>query len=341
MYCREVRFRTQEVCPNCCLHSAQLLLPLWRLFTRKEELLSWQKQGLGLTSEGSSVFEALQHRLFLPFFTRHRYFTILPRHPGRMFPSFYLLLLSAAFMVDCSLGREDCIMSNGVDYRGHQSSSSSGLTCLMWTNTSTQYDPQTGVGDHNYCRNPDSSERPWCYITGPDATIQKQFCSLQACPELTSAQAADMEAPFPTASADTSVRLTTRSSSGDEAAAIQPVLGISQRVRTGSKKKKDMGPLGYALGIVMMAIIIVLGAGITFGYFYKRGRDLKKQHEQRVYEREMQRITLPLAAFSNPTCELVDENAIVVTAEQEVTPMQEEAEGGDPLMGQQMGTPGA
>lgn len=28
--------------------------------------------------------------------------------------------------------------------------------------------------------------------------------------------------------------------------------------------------LGYALGIIMMVVIIVLGAGITFGYFYKR-----------------------------------------------------------------------
>lgn len=72
-----------------------------------------------------------------------------------------------------------------------------------------------------------------------------------------------------------------------------------------------------------------------------RGRDLKKQHEQRVYEREMQRITLPLSAFSNPTCELVDENTIVITAEHETTPVQEGVEGGDPLMGQQAGTPGA
>ena len=28
----------------------------------------------------------------------------------------------------------------------------------------------------------------------------------------------------------------------------------------------------------------------------------------------MQRITLPLSAFSNPTCELMDENTIVITA---------------------------
>lgn len=74
-----------------------------------------------------------------------------------------------------------------------------------------------------------------------------------------------------------------------------------------------------------------------------RGRDLKKQHEQRVYEREMQRINLPLSAFSNPSCELVDENTIVITAEQEATPDQEGGDGGgDPLMGQQQaGTPGA
>lgn len=75
--------------------------------------------------------------------------------------------------------------------------------------------------------------------------------------------------------------------------------------------------------------------------FAFRGQNLKKQHEQRVYEREMQRITLPLSAFSNPTCELVDENTIVITAEHETTPVQDDADGGDPLMAQQAGTPGA
>lgn len=90
-------------------------------------------------------------------------------------------------------------------------------------------------------------------------------------------------------------------SSQGEPAAVQPVIGISQRVHTGPKKKKDLGTLGtaflqyssiiptcisslshhslsvlcfslkgYVLGILMMAIIIILGAGITFGYFYKR-----------------------------------------------------------------------
>lgn len=38
-----------------------------------------------------------------------------------------------------------------------------------------------GVGDHNYCRNPDASERPWCYIAGPDGAIQRESCALETC----------------------------------------------------------------------------------------------------------------------------------------------------------------
>ncbi|XP_040898681.1 phosphoinositide-3-kinase-interacting protein 1 [Toxotes jaculatrix] len=244
---------------------------------------------------------------------------------------------------------KDCIRSNGVEYRGEQESSSSGLSCLNWTNSSRDYDvkthpdSQTGVGDHNYCRNPDSSERPWCYIAGPDGMVQRQFCAIDTCKEQAStvpSEAESLDPPGTTPSTESFQPAKSGASQG-EVAAVQPVMGISQRVRTGPKKKKDLGTLGFVLGILMMSIIIILGVGITFGYFYKRGRDLKKQHEQRVYEREMQRITLPLSAFSNPTCELVDENTIEITADHETTPVQEGMEGGDPLMGQQAVTPGA
>ncbi|XP_030000294.1 phosphoinositide-3-kinase-interacting protein 1 [Sphaeramia orbicularis] len=262
----------------------------------------------------------------------------------KMFFSLHIVFLSVAF-VDSSAPNEnqkDCMRSNGVEYRGEQQSSSSGLTCLNWTNSTKDYDiishpdSQTGVGDHNYCRNPDSSERPWCYIAGPDGAVQRQFCSIDTCREESSTVAPEAESLHPTGTTPS-----TESFQPAKKVDAQPVMGISQRVRTLPKKKKDLGTLGYVLGIFMMAIIIILGAGITFGYFYKRGRDLKKQHEQRVYEREMQRITLPLSAFSNPTCELIDENTIVITAENETTPVQEGIEGGDPLMGQQAGTPGA
>ncbi|CAI5797498.1 Hypothetical predicted protein [Podarcis lilfordi] len=136
--------------------------------------------------------------------------------------------------------------------------------------------------------------------------------------------------------------------SRSEAAAVQPVVGIGQRVKMRSNEKKDLGTLGYVLGLLMMVIIIAIGAGIVVGYAYKRqvkglcidrlGKDLKEQHEQKVYEREMQRITLPLSAFTNQACELVDENTIEVHTNQ--TPVEETHNGDAPLMGQ-AGTPGA
>ncbi|KAM9464281.1 phosphoinositide-3-kinase-interacting protein 1-like [Salvelinus alpinus] len=256
-----------------------------------------------------------------------------------MFLSLHFVLLSVAFVDSASIV-EDCIRFNGVEYRGEQQSSSTGLTCLNWTNTTRDYDvmaytdSQMGVGDHNYCRNPDSSEKPWCYVTDLDAQARRQSCAIDTCKD----EAPTEAGPLTTAQREV-FELTKSGSAQGGGAAVQPVIGISQRIRTGPKKK-DLGTLGYVVGILMMAIIILMGVGITFGYFYKRGRDLKKQHEQRVYEREMQRITLPLSAFSNPTCELVDENSIVIMAEEQ-TPTQEGMEGGDPLMGQQAGTPGA
>ncbi|XP_038151459.1 phosphoinositide-3-kinase-interacting protein 1 [Cyprinodon tularosa] len=265
----------------------------------------------------------------------------------RMFFSLHIVFLSAAIVESSAPSGKpgDCVTSRGLDYRGEQQSSSTGLTCLNWISTARDYDvklhpdSQTDAGDHNYCRNPDNSEGPWCYIAAPDGTIQRQFCAIEMCKEQTSAPPTE-----PGSLRSTEIIPSTQSFQSatlgkqKEVAAVQPVMGISQRVRTGPKKKKDLGTTGMVLGILMMAIIILLGVGIMLGYFYKRGRSLKKQHEQRAYEREMQRITLPLSAFSNPTCELIDENTIVITAEPEITPVQE---GEDALIGQHAGTPGA
>ncbi|XP_070807113.1 phosphoinositide-3-kinase-interacting protein 1 [Pituophis catenifer annectens] len=121
-------------------------------------------------------------------------------------------------------------------------------------------------------------------------------------------------------------------------AAVQPVVGISQRVKMRPGEKKDLGTLGYVLGIIMVVVLIGIGVGVVLGYLYKRGKDLKERQEQKANEREMQRITLPLSAFSNPACELVEENVIVVHTNP--TPVEEIQGGNTPLMGQ-AGTPGA
>ncbi|XP_014397919.1 PREDICTED: phosphoinositide-3-kinase-interacting protein 1 [Myotis brandtii] len=122
-----------------------------------------------------------------------------------------------------------------------------------------------------------------------------------------------------------------------QAATVQPVIGIVQGVRANSKEKKDLGILGNVLGMGMIVIIVAIGVGIIFGYTYKRAKGLKEQYDQKMYEREMQPITLPLSAFTNATCEIVDEKTIVVHASQ--TPVDPQ-EGDAPLMGQ-AGTPGA
>ncbi|NXO63881.1 P3IP1 protein, partial [Phainopepla nitens] len=189
------------------------------------------------------------------------------------------------------------------------------------------------------CRNPDGDASPWCYVQGATGIPERRSCDIAQCSDATATTA-----PVPTAEVGTSQEdeqvfepadtLPSRS----EAAAVQPVIGISQRVQMNSKGKKDLGTLGYVLGLIMMVIIIAIGAGIVLGYIYKRGKDLKEKHEQKVYEREMQRITLPLSAFSNPACELVDENTIVVHTNQ--TPVEDTRDGSGPLMGQ-AGTPGA
>ncbi|KAI2664856.1 Phosphoinositide-3-kinase-interacting protein 1 [Labeo rohita] len=215
----------------------------------------------------------------------------------KMFQLLYFVFLLSSGLVDCFSVVEECITSNGEDYRGIQQKTSTGNSCLNWKSLNSQTDQNS-----TEAMAPEESVTPRMVETFENSDS------------------------FP---------------SQVEGAAVQPVKAVRQQVRSGPKKKKDLGTLGYVLAVFMMAIIILLGGGITMGYFYKRGRDLKKQHEQRVYEREMHRITLPLSAFANPTCELVDENTIVITAEpNNQTPTQEPVEGADPLMGT-AGTPGA
>ncbi|KAI5613057.1 phosphoinositide-3-kinase-interacting protein 1 precursor [Silurus asotus] len=253
----------------------------------------------------------------------------------------HLVFLLCMALEHASALFEECTRGNGVQYRGEQNKSSSGSFCLNWNNTTRDYDvtlhPQlaTVVGDHNYCRNPDDSGEPWCYVSGADGQLLREACSIEACQDKNCTGAVTCVMSL------SEEEMTTELVRSVEGAPVQPVVGVSQRVRTGPKKKKDLGVMGYVLAIIMMSIIIILGVGITLGYFYKRGRDLKKQHDQHVYEREMHRITLPLSAFANPTCELVDENTIVVTAEpSDQAPSQAVVEVSDPLI-DSVGTPGA
>ena len=75
------------------------------------------------------------------------------------------------------------------EYRGETKETISGATCMKWTEqkphrhsrTEENY-PNSGLGDHNYCRNPDNEpEGAWCYTTNP---LQRwDYCPVPSCTE--------------------------------------------------------------------------------------------------------------------------------------------------------------
>ena len=65
--------------------------------------------------------------------------------------------------------------ANGLDYAGTRTKTKSGLTCQKW---SEQYPHKHDrpAWEHNYCRNPDSEDGPWCYTTDPD--VRWEYCAI-------------------------------------------------------------------------------------------------------------------------------------------------------------------
>ncbi|XP_077986482.1 uncharacterized protein LOC144440904 [Glandiceps talaboti] len=71
--------------------------------------------------------------------------------------------------------RECYVHPRGADYRGEVSVTLSGIPCQKWSEQEPHEhgrDPESfpygGIGDHNYCRNPDGEPVPWCYTIDPE-----------------------------------------------------------------------------------------------------------------------------------------------------------------------------
>uniref|UniRef100_A0A672QTZ4 Plasminogen activator, tissue type n=1 Tax=Sinocyclocheilus grahami TaxID=75366 RepID=A0A672QTZ4_SINGR len=84
---------------------------------------------------------------------------------------------------------ERCSGGQGLGYRGTWSISMSGLECINWNSSSlrgkkfTARRPEAntlGLGNHNYCRNPDGDTKPWCYVY-KKAQFSWEFCFLPTC----------------------------------------------------------------------------------------------------------------------------------------------------------------
>uniref|UniRef100_A0A667XZQ1 Plasminogen activator n=1 Tax=Myripristis murdjan TaxID=586833 RepID=A0A667XZQ1_9TELE len=87
--------------------------------------------------------------------------------------------------------REKCVVGQGAGYRGTWSISHSGAECINWNSTTlrgrrfTAKRPDAsslGLGNHNFCRNPDKDDTPWCYVY-KGTQVNWEFCSLPKCTE--------------------------------------------------------------------------------------------------------------------------------------------------------------
>lgn len=216
---------------------------------------------------------------------------------------------------------QECVELNGASYTGVKEISSSGKTCLNWVNTSRSYnltidlDTNPGQWDHNYCRNPDASPRPWCFVVSEDG-INRQDCFIDACQDQTSGVGSEAKTEAEAVSSGQGQTDPRSVHPPRGSVAVKLDLGINRRVSLRPGQKKDLGALGYALGGVLMAVIVLLGTGITIGYVYRTGVKLRIQQEQRAYEQEMHRINLPLSAFTNLACDITDEQPAPTSARQ-------------------------
>ncbi|XP_075698880.1 factor VII-activating protease [Rhinoderma darwinii] len=91
----------------------------------------------------------------------------------------------------CEIASSDCYRNNGNRYRGHASHTEDGHSCLPWDShllvreSVNAFLPdiwQSGIGEHNFCRNPDGGEKPWCYFQDKDEWLQRNVCNISACP---------------------------------------------------------------------------------------------------------------------------------------------------------------
>ncbi|XP_070802203.1 hyaluronan-binding protein 2 isoform X2 [Pituophis catenifer annectens] len=89
----------------------------------------------------------------------------------------------------CELGTEDCFEENGHTYRGNVSQTILQKRCLHWNshflldssyNAFMEHADYYGLGDHNFCRNPDGDDKPWCFVN-VNNKLKWDFCDVPPC----------------------------------------------------------------------------------------------------------------------------------------------------------------
>ncbi|KAG8141226.1 putative Plasminogen activator protein, partial [Naja naja] len=85
--------------------------------------------------------------------------------------------------------RAVCYQDIGDTYRGTWSTTESGAECVNWKTKALRFERfhadrpdalRLGLGDHNYCRNPDKSSKPWCHVLKKDTYVW-EYCNITSC----------------------------------------------------------------------------------------------------------------------------------------------------------------
>ncbi|XP_029788461.1 hyaluronan-binding protein 2 [Suricata suricatta] len=93
----------------------------------------------------------------------------------------------------CEIGPDDCYVGDGYSYRGKVSKTVNQHSCLYWNSHLLLHenynmfmeDAEThGIGEHNFCRNPDGDQKPWCFIKVNNAKVKWEYCDIPACSAL-------------------------------------------------------------------------------------------------------------------------------------------------------------
>ncbi|XP_030309580.1 hyaluronan-binding protein 2 isoform X1 [Calypte anna] len=89
----------------------------------------------------------------------------------------------------CEIGPDDCYEQDSSMYSGRVNQAANGKTCLHWNshkllnfaiNAFMEDADSYGIGEHNFCRNPDDDEKPWCYIR-KNHKVEWDFCDVSPC----------------------------------------------------------------------------------------------------------------------------------------------------------------
>ncbi|XP_053439741.1 hyaluronan-binding protein 2 isoform X1 [Nycticebus coucang] len=90
----------------------------------------------------------------------------------------------------CEIGPDDCYVGDGYSYRGQVSRTVNQHSCLYWNshlllqenyNMFMEDAEAHGIGEHNFCRNPDGDKKPWCFIKVGNDKVKWEYCEVLAC----------------------------------------------------------------------------------------------------------------------------------------------------------------